>query len=253
MAAAYTHEIAPIIDDLRILPPPPLPPFRPIVTVPLYAGGVPALAMVQSHAATRHNRVAVIALMPVEFVIGPVTRTNPADAGLSEIAGATELAFTAPLHSSCPVELFIAPSAVTDTVPPFTEPFSVTVPLELLRTPYAVAALPPVTAPATVTEPAPDNVIPVIVDADPPVTVPDTVRDPVETVTPPPVVPVTLTQDPVPAPSTNPTPVPDAGPDTFPVTVTVAVEALFTPFAEALEPPTTEPTLTVAAPEIVTP
>ena len=107
----------------------PPPPFCPIVTVPLYAGGVPDMAMVQSHAATRQTRVTMIALTPVEFDIGPETLVNPTVGGLSATAGDVELAVTV-ANRSFPVLPLNAPYACAFD-PPVVVPETVNVPVPL--------------------------------------------------------------------------------------------------------------------------
>lgn len=238
-------------------PPPPL--LLPIVTVPLYAGGVPATAIVQSHAATRQITGANTALTPVEFVIGPVIRINPAVAAAPNTAGVVALAFSAPFNSNFPVEEFATPYAVAFE-PPVTDPLTVIVPVPPLLMPYAFAPLPPVTFPFTVQEPAPVTLTPYELNPVPATTFPLTVQDPDVTNTVMAVVDVlftlpivadpalTITPFPIPPEFTTPEivivpvePFCDPGPTDpvqLPVMLTVPVELLFMP-AEFVEPPPT--------------
>lgn len=243
-----------MIDDRNTdAPPPPLPPdFSPIVTVPLYAGGVPAFAIVQSHSATRHRWDTNRALMPVEFVIGPVTRTNPAAVATSAIAGLVELAFTAPFANTLPVELFKMPYAVPAPDPPFTLPLTVTVPELPLRIPDVFAAAPPVTEPFTVTDPFDVRSIPNPLPIDPPVTFPLTVIDPVLTVAPIAVIVVEPATDPNvadPPATTTPVEFEPLPPLTAPLTVRMPVDVFCNPNVFDPEPPVTFP-VTLIDPEL---
>lgn len=125
----------------------------------------------------------VIAMVPVDECASPTLDavlppdTVPVIVTLAPPVTLTPMAFvpdppppvTLPTTVMAPVELLLIPFAPLPPLPAVTLLFTVTGPVPVMDTPYALFALPPVTAPLIVTVPAPDVLSPTL---GPAVTVP---------------------------------------------------------------------------------